>query len=465
MTLIVWLAAGGGLAIGWLIRAGLAVRSRAAVERIAADRHRGLEMEVTEARRDLDAARTERAGLHHDLAGSARTVEALRIEAGAHIRALHEAQHERDRATDRARVAVADHRLVVERVAELEPMVPAFAELERNVRVLTEQRSGLAARLEQLTLQVHRLESERTRSVLMTETLARQLKQLVESTSTSRSLQATELLDVKRRLEVAQKQVVVAESERDALVRRVAQLESDRRAAALSHQEALAALQGELGGIHALAERAEPLRRQLEDREGLIRSVAHERDEATRAVIQQERNSIAQTAEFERALARLQTAETDLAAAARRAAEMEGRLAAVGRERDEFAAAAPKAQVEIETLTAEIRDRDLRFRALLDDRRHFVEQSQHQMARLREDTTRSRLAGGDDLKRITGIGPHLERRLKQHGITTFRQIAEWSESDIERVSKELGPFAHRIHRDRWVEQAQRAGQLEGEPAA
>ncbi|MSR02334.1 MAG: hypothetical protein EXR94_06290 [Gemmatimonadetes bacterium] len=75
------------------------------------------------------------------------------------------------------------------------------------------------------------------------------------------------------------------------------------------------------------------------------------------------------------------------------------------------------------------------------------------------------MAGGDDLQRITGIGPSLERRLKQPGITTFQQIASWSEIDIERISKELGPFSHRIRRDRWIEQARQVGSLEGEPAA
>ena len=37
----------------------------------------------------------------------------------------------------------------------------------------------------------------------------------------------------------------------------------------------------------------------------------------------------------------------------------------------------------------------------------------------------------DDLKLIVGIGPVLERMLHQLGVATYRQIARWSERDID----------------------------------
>ena len=58
----------------------------------------------------------------------------------------------------------------------------------------------------------------------------------------------------------------------------------------------------------------------------------------------------------------------------------------------------------------------------------------------------------DDLTKIKGIGPVLKGKLNRLGITTFRQIAEFTEADIERVSAELD-FPGRIERERWVEQA------------
>ncbi|MEO0996159.1 MAG: hypothetical protein AAFX58_01455 [Pseudomonadota bacterium] len=61
----------------------------------------------------------------------------------------------------------------------------------------------------------------------------------------------------------------------------------------------------------------------------------------------------------------------------------------------------------------------------------------------------------DDLKRIRGVGPKLERTLNALGIYRLHQIAAFDESDIERVGSELGRFPGRIRRDRWVEQARR----------
>ncbi len=59
----------------------------------------------------------------------------------------------------------------------------------------------------------------------------------------------------------------------------------------------------------------------------------------------------------------------------------------------------------------------------------------------------------DDLKLIVGVGPVLERMLQQLGITTYRQIARWSERDIEEIDAKLLEFPGRIRRDAWVTQA------------
>jgi predicted flap endonuclease-1-like 5' DNA nuclease len=59
----------------------------------------------------------------------------------------------------------------------------------------------------------------------------------------------------------------------------------------------------------------------------------------------------------------------------------------------------------------------------------------------------------DDLKLIVGIGPALERMLQQLGIGTYRQIARWTEHDIEAFDARLPEFPGRIRRDAWVTQA------------
>jgi predicted flap endonuclease-1-like 5' DNA nuclease len=59
----------------------------------------------------------------------------------------------------------------------------------------------------------------------------------------------------------------------------------------------------------------------------------------------------------------------------------------------------------------------------------------------------------DDLKLIVGVGPVLERMLHQLGVTTFRQVAYWSERDIDEFDAKLHEFPGRIRRDGWVTQA------------
>jgi len=71
----------------------------------------------------------------------------------------------------------------------------------------------------------------------------------------------------------------------------------------------------------------------------------------------------------------------------------------------------------------------------------------------------------DDLKLIVGIGPVLERMLHRMGITTYRQIARWSERDIDEFDARLPEFPGRIRRDAWVTQARALHQSKfGEPA-
>jgi predicted flap endonuclease-1-like 5' DNA nuclease len=59
----------------------------------------------------------------------------------------------------------------------------------------------------------------------------------------------------------------------------------------------------------------------------------------------------------------------------------------------------------------------------------------------------------DDLKLIVGIGPVLERMLQRLGISTYRQIARWSERDVDEFDAKLPEFPGRIRRDEWVTQA------------
>ncbi len=62
-------------------------------------------------------------------------------------------------------------------------------------------------------------------------------------------------------------------------------------------------------------------------------------------------------------------------------------------------------------------------------------------------------AGADDLTKLSGVGPALEKKLHEGGVSSFAQIAAWSEDDIAKFDEELN-FKGRIAREGWVAQAQ-----------
>ncbi|MCF6240390.1 MAG: hypothetical protein L3J74_03475, partial [Bacteroidales bacterium] len=59
----------------------------------------------------------------------------------------------------------------------------------------------------------------------------------------------------------------------------------------------------------------------------------------------------------------------------------------------------------------------------------------------------------DDLKIISGIGPFIEKKLNVLGIYTYRQIANFTEEDREKVNEAIEFFPGRIMRDDWIGQA------------
>lgn len=56
----------------------------------------------------------------------------------------------------------------------------------------------------------------------------------------------------------------------------------------------------------------------------------------------------------------------------------------------------------------------------------------------------------DDLKKIQGISPAIERALNKLGTFTYVQIARWKPSDIARIAKKLDTLPGRVKPDHWV---------------
>ncbi|MEO0752612.1 MAG: 50S ribosomal protein L21 [Pseudomonadota bacterium] len=59
---------------------------------------------------------------------------------------------------------------------------------------------------------------------------------------------------------------------------------------------------------------------------------------------------------------------------------------------------------------------------------------------------------GDDLKQLSGVGPALEKKLHENGVTTFAQVAAWTEDDVAAMDEKLS-FKGRIEREGWIAQA------------
>ena len=64
-------------------------------------------------------------------------------------------------------------------------------------------------------------------------------------------------------------------------------------------------------------------------------------------------------------------------------------------------------------------------------------------------------AGCDDLTEIVGIGPKSREQLYDVGVKTFRQIADWTEMDVDKYSEKLGYKSNRIKQEKWVSQAKK----------
>jgi large subunit ribosomal protein L21 len=60
--------------------------------------------------------------------------------------------------------------------------------------------------------------------------------------------------------------------------------------------------------------------------------------------------------------------------------------------------------------------------------------------------------GGDDLTKLSGVGPALLKKLNAADIVTFQQIAAWTSDDVVSIDEKLS-LKGRIGREGWIEQA------------
>lgn len=162
--------------------------------------------------------------------------------------------------------------------------------------------------------------------------------------------------------------------------------------------------------------------------------------------------------ELERRIGALESAQHAASEAAAQASEREERLSRleslfeeladeVRAERDTRDLEGLRARLEdVEALVVSAGSRDVALERTLDEHARALESLRQTLPSEPE---------GDDLTRIKGIGPKYARLLREHGTTTFAQIATWTDEDLERAAEALGIPAGRIRKAGWVEAAAR----------
>lgn len=437
-----------------------------------------------------------------------------------------------------AQAAVANRELALDelavRSADAGPLREALAERDAAWERSESRARALAARVQELSSARAKLESEGMRLAVRVESLERELQQatdmgrreleghrkalgaanaLVEQSRREHDRLADRLATVTKSLEGANRELERFRTKADATEAEVRSRSAERRARELELNQAVADREAAIGSLEAKAERVDPLVRQLEDREALLRAVLFERDEAVRRLAELERDLAAGDEALAGESTRRQRAESLISELQSQAAQADRRAAAAIRERDAARAASSRAELEIATVRNELRERDRRFRVLAEENARLLREMENRVLELEAEMLASSaimddddflgtngaslappldrpleqepeqavepastetssalvelpgpaaapdeqppqpLEVPDDLTAIKGIGPVLAARLNERGVTRLEQIAAWTEEDIEEIGQALGAFPDRIRRDRWVEGA------------
>jgi len=202
------------------------------------------------------------------------------------------------------------------------------------------------------------------------------------------------------------------------------------------------------------------LRSELDQAKGKVSSLAATADEL--ATVSTSLTASRETEEqLQARIAELESGATDGADAESRIGDLEAKLSAALADRDSNAARLSEAEARhaecatrFDENAATIAGLEAQLAAapLTDD----LPDKDIALTKVAEIATRTRGTGpvvDDDLKKIHGVGPKLEKLLKSMDITSFRQVANFTTDDIQYVTAALDAFPGRIERDDWMSSA------------
>ena len=62
-------------------------------------------------------------------------------------------------------------------------------------------------------------------------------------------------------------------------------------------------------------------------------------------------------------------------------------------------------------------------------------------------------AGNDDLTKLDGLGPAFAKKLNEAGVTSFAQIAAWTEADLDSLNESITGLKAKAEANNWIEAA------------
>ncbi|MDX1384191.1 MAG: hypothetical protein R3190_11140 [Thermoanaerobaculia bacterium] len=459
--------------------------------------------EITALRSALDSAETRIASLESEISAARASasmpaeqrhqleseLEALRDAVARHASTERELRH-RLEAAERRPPTEADEddgpalAAARRRIAELEAGIAAPAPDESVP--LRQKVTDLTARLESMADELTRVRADR-------DSLRSEVAHARAAVTSARD-------DADRRIaaaaaEVARQSAKAAEMERAAeesddgaarLIVRDAEIRDlEARLAALSaaRESELRRLNDKISSMEHLYVEVEARDRRIEQLEDEVKSLAEARDEAVAELERAERELVAiqgSHAEATASLERLSRLQRELVEARTRITELEqldqaGSLReevdrlqrTLAGERDRNARLQRRLSLEAETPAGapSYAEWDRRTReqidaavaravgpleARIEQLRIVVDEKERRLASLVQPVAAD---GPADLTRISGIGPKIQAILHDLGITTFREIAAFTDEDVERVGAALPVYGRRILDDDWIGQA------------
>jgi predicted flap endonuclease-1-like 5' DNA nuclease len=340
-----------------------------------------------------------------------------------------------------------------------------------NEQQLTERETELRIKGQALDTALYELKVK-TSSLMVLESKISSLESLSRSTQQELSSRQERIDSLQKELADAKQRSIAVDAEHQAELQRLADQETALAAYAKEAQEARAARTAtqqeqeildckladigdkliELDRLRQLVAELEPvqgrvhwLEVQLSEKEAQQRRVVHDLEErlaardrrlaelAQQDQLLQERDR--RIAALERRIVELQALQS----------EIEGHAKMMGEQEEEISRLR-KRLVEVRTA--------LRVR----DSGHVVTRPNGPANQLSLQINHSKNPNGlqkDDLKKIYGIGPVIERALNKMGTYTYIQIARWTPSDIAKVARKLETGPDRIKRDNWVANAKK----------